>query len=187
MTERISTLLVGERSREPLCASDPRLISSIHQHNQHQHTNGYDMKTILSFIIMLSAATAQTQYSSTWGEFNSGNGTSQTSTTTHQGMFSGWLSHSMQSAHYTMRHGSPSLPIPVPTSDVPNLTIALIRGNVRVSWPTAAADFVLETNSDVANADSWTTVMTPYLNDGSESFILVPTEQASRFYRLVSP
>ena len=75
-----------------------------------------NMKTISCFITLFCAATVQAQYSSTWGEVDSGHGISQTTTTTHYGMLSAWPSHSMQSAHYTRRHRIPALPTLEPTA-----------------------------------------------------------------------
>ncbi|GEM_PF-2202863 len=144
------------------------------------------MKTIL-LLIFISAATAQAQYSSEWGEFNGGHASQTSATATNGGMLLSWLRIPMLSADYESQQGLPEMPIPVQTSEAPMLSIELAGNNVLISWPAPATGFVLQHKESVELGVLWDPIAGPYPQVGDEFHVLVPTVDASRFYRLMLP
>ena len=63
----------------------------------------------------------------------------------------------------------------VPMPGAPRLSIERVTGGVRVSWPLAAGDGVLE-QSDTLNGSPvpWTAAPYPYVTNGSRIFVTLP-------------
>jgi hypothetical protein len=65
----------------------------------------------------------------------------------------------------------------------PRLNITQSGANALVSWPSYAADFVLQANLSLGTAN-WTDVGITPTDDGSSRHVVVPANMGSRFYRL---
>jgi hypothetical protein len=65
----------------------------------------------------------------------------------------------------------------------PQLNIAYSANSVLLSWPTAAADFILE-SADSVSASTWTTVTDPPAVNGDQNSLSLTVGAATRFYRL---
>jgi hypothetical protein len=131
------------------------------------------MKTIIlaSLIIIGAASAPAATYTSEWSVFDSGMATTQSGAVAHTGILGAWA--------------APFLPAAATTPSAPVLSIVLVGGNVRVSWPVSVVGFELEERPDV-DGGIWTTIAGPYQSDATEQFILAPATQSSRFYRLRS-
>ena len=69
----------------------------------------------------------------------------------------------------------------------PLLTIVRTKTNtVAVSWPSPAADFTLQQNTNVA-ATNWTPVETTAVDDGTNKTVIVDPPEGNKFYRLFRP
>jgi hypothetical protein len=74
--------------------------------------------------------------------------------------------------------------VPLFPSDHPALTIALTNNQIRVSWPTAAAGFVLESAATLDKDAGWTP-LTSLIQTNSIAFTCQQSlDNQSRFYRL---
>jgi hypothetical protein len=65
----------------------------------------------------------------------------------------------------------------------PQLSIALANNNATVSWPAAAAGFVLQTTSDVSST-SWTSVSQNLSTNNGTIFYTAPVASTPAFFRL---
>ena len=63
-------------------------------------------------------------------------------------------------------------------------TSRLADGRVRISWPSSAADFALE--STTALPGGWSAVTTGITTEGNESVYIVSAEDDARFFRLAN-
>ncbi len=72
---------------------------------------------------------------------------------------------------------------------VPELTIDQFGGNVRISWPLAVADFVLDAANDLSASPmiGWTQVPFPYETNVTQVSITLPLPAGNKFYRLRKP
>jgi hypothetical protein len=70
----------------------------------------------------------------------------------------------------------------------PSLSIRLTTTNtVAVSWPSAAADFVLQQNTNGLGSVYWSNFTGTIQNNSTNRFIIVNPSAKGRFYRLVKP
>lgn len=67
------------------------------------------------------------------------------------------------------------------------LSAAEVAGNVRISWPAAAGDFLLQMTEDWATPVSWQTVPAAPVTVGDQKVVTVPLAGGRRFYRLQRP
>ena len=75
----------------------------------------------------------------------------------------------------------------VQTPGAPLLTIRLTSPNTAViSWPSSAAGFTLQQNSDL-NTPNWTSAPQTVSDNGTNKFITVNSSTGQRFYRLCQP
>jgi hypothetical protein len=73
------------------------------------------------------------------------------------------------------------------SAGAPFLTIARTTTNtVAVSWPSPAADFTLQQNTNVASTN-WTPVGTTPADDGTNKTVIVDPPEGDKFYRLFHP
>ena len=72
---------------------------------------------------------------------------------------------------------------------VTELTIEQFDANVRISWPVAAADFVLDEANDLSAPPmiGWTPVPFPYQTNATHVSITPPLTAGNKFYRLRKP
>lgn len=63
----------------------------------------------------------------------------------------------------------------------------LAGNNLRISWPVAATDFVLQSAERLAAGSSWETVTTPPVIVGNQKAVTIAPGAQTRFYRLARP
>jgi hypothetical protein len=143
------------------------------------------MKTLICLTLTCTAILQAEPYTSDWAAFDAGQSQSQNGVISHVGMFGGWSGEPLHSADYALQAGPPSMPLLVPTTLAPLLSITHLGQEILLSWPVAAGTFVLE-HSPAVEDSSWTPVPGPYQNDGTMQFILIAADQVSSFYRLNS-
>ena len=71
----------------------------------------------------------------------------------------------------------------------PQLAIEQSADNVRILWPLAAANFVLDETNDL-NASptiAWTQVPFPYQTNATDVAVTLPLAAGNKFYRLRKP
>jgi len=68
----------------------------------------------------------------------------------------------------------------------PSLSISLGAGNVAVSWPSSASNFILQSAASL-NGGVWTAVGTPPFPNGNSLTVTVPASGSSQYFRLVGP
>lgn len=73
-----------------------------------------------------------------------------------------------------------------PVTDVNLGAARVVGGRIRLSWPTAAADFVLQ-ESDSVGTPVWKAVTGNTVTEGNQSVVEITPAGSSRFYRLVKP
>lgn len=92
----------------------------------------------------------------------------------------------MTGGNYSLTGGFWSA-VAVQTPGAPLLSIAATPTNtVVISWPSPAAGFVLQQNTNLGSTN-WTTVATPPTDDGSTRSVIVSPPVGNRFYRLRNP
>jgi hypothetical protein len=70
------------------------------------------------------------------------------------------------------------------TQALPQLTVSPSGTNLLISWPTSAAGFQLQSNTNLVSTNSWVTVSAPLSTNGSTISALVPLQGAQNFFRL---
>jgi len=66
----------------------------------------------------------------------------------------------------------------------PTMQISALPGAVRLSWPTNAAGYLLETNNAVASAANWGMLASSYAIVATNFTVTNPISGTARFYRL---
>ncbi|MFN0126082.1 MAG: integrin [Verrucomicrobiales bacterium] len=69
----------------------------------------------------------------------------------------------------------------------PALAIQALHGNVHLSWPLSATDWLLEHSETMASPAAWAPIPAPYESDATGFFHTVPVPAGSGFFRLVRP
>src|SRR5262249_51380084 len=69
---------------------------------------------------------------------------------------------------------------PAPAS----LSISFSSGNLVITWPAAAAGFVLETTSSLGPQAAWTSVNANVVSENGANKVTVPAPQGASFFRL---
>jgi len=69
-------------------------------------------------------------------------------------------------------------------SALPQLTIASTGTNVLISWPTSAAAFQLQSNTNLLSSNSWMTITPPLSTNGNVISAVVSDSGSQQFFRL---
>ncbi len=70
---------------------------------------------------------------------------------------------------------------------LPGLAVQLSGGNVLLSWPLTAPEFVLQQESALDGSTVWSEVPGAYVNSPADFSLALPQPSAKRFYRLARP
>ena len=138
-----------------------------------------------------AACPSQAQnYSIDWFTIDGGGGTSTGGVYSVSGTIGQPDAGVLQGGPYTLVGGFWGIVGAIQMPDAPLLSIdrETTSGQIKVSWPLPAPDFVLEQTTSLNNAapGSWTQVPSPYQTNATEIFITVPAPASgNRFYRLV--
>lgn len=76
---------------------------------------------------------------------------------------------------------------PYDTPPSPILSAAISGGNVVITWPLTAPEFVLDQSSTLSPSNSWTQVPEPYATNNTGFSITIPMPASKNFYRLRMP
>jgi hypothetical protein len=68
---------------------------------------------------------------------------------------------------------------------LPQLAIAPAGTNVLISWPSSAAGFQLQSNTNLVSANSWMPVSQTLSTNGNVISVLVPESGSQQFFRLI--
>lgn len=124
-------------------------------------------------------------YSLGWHVVSGGGGTS----TNGQYSLSGTIGQSdagsaMSGGNYSLTGGFWSLVSVVQTPGAPHLSIARLGNLIVISWPTRTVNFVLQTNSSLANSASWGKSSYNVSTNNGVSSITVSGPVGNLFFRL---
>ena len=96
----------------------------------------------------------------------------------------------MSGGNFSLAGGFWGIVAAVTTPGAPLLGVERLGGSVRVFWPLADAEFLLEQTTTLASPSSpivWTPVAFPYQTNAAHISITVPATTGNRFYRLHKP
>ncbi len=74
-------------------------------------------------------------------------------------------------------------PAPVP----PSLQVTRLPQQIRLSWPVSATGYGLQSNASPFDNHAWETVATVPEVIGDQNVVVLPTDSAARFFRLLRP
>jgi hypothetical protein len=143
-------------------------------------------KIVSGFLLWMLVATAAhaQNYSITWYTVDGGGSTSTNGVYTVSGTAGQPDAGTLSSGSFTLQGGFWGVVAAVQTPGAPWLTITQTATNsVVVSWPLPADGWVLEQVSALTGA-GWSQVSSPYANDGSRAWLVVPAPTGNQFYRL---
>jgi hypothetical protein len=130
---------------------------------------------------------ASAQYTVDWWSVDGGGGQSTDGVYTVSGTAGQPDAGQMSGGNYTVSGGFWSLLTVVPTPGAPSLAVTRTTTNtVVISWPSPAAGWNLEQNTNLTSA-TWVTPAESVTDDGSTKSIIVNPAAGNRFYRLHKP
>ena len=68
---------------------------------------------------------------------------------------------------------------------LPNLTIAAAGSGVRLSWPSAFSEFLLQQASNTGDPNGWMISPHSYTDNGTNKVVMIPSPIGNQFFRLV--
>jgi hypothetical protein len=75
----------------------------------------------------------------------------------------------------------------VQTPGAPWLTLSQSNGQLTISWPTPASNWVMQTNSNLSNSGGWTASGYAVSTHNGISTVVVPLQSGNLFFRLAQP
>jgi hypothetical protein len=66
----------------------------------------------------------------------------------------------------------------------PAIQSSFSSGNLNLSWPSSAGDFVLQTATNLAPPVAWSNVVATVTTNGGALSVSLPATNAQRFFRL---
>ena len=133
----------------------------------------------------VSAIQAQ-NYSIDWATIDGGGGTSTGGVYSVSGTIGQPDTGKMIGGNFTIDGGFWGFAA-VQTPGAPMLQIRLTTTNtVAVFWPSPAAGYILQQNTNAADTN-WLTVGTPPADDGTNKIVIINPPIGNRFYRLFHP
>jgi hypothetical protein len=138
---------------------------------------------------MVSAASAQTNFSLDWWTIDGGGGTSTGGIYSVTSTIGQPDAGTMSGGNFTLEGGFWGAVAAVQTPGAPWLTITRTETNsVVVSWPLPSDGWVLECTNQLAVASAaWPQISPPYQTNATQAWMVVPAPTGNRFYRLHKP
>jgi hypothetical protein len=149
----------------------------------------FNRLTGFTFMIWLAPVTsAFTQhYDIDWWTVDGGGATSSGGVYSVSGTIGQPDAVLMSGGNFTLAGGFWSIVISGFTPEIPSIGIACMPSAVRLSWSPSATGFVLEQAPHLTTPIPWTQLLTPYLTNVDEVYVLLPIVGESKFYRLRKP
>ncbi|HEX5220917.1 MAG TPA: hypothetical protein VFZ59_15210 [Verrucomicrobiae bacterium] len=140
-------------------------------------------------VVFVVTTIAQAQsFSIPWHTIDGGGGTSTGAVYSVSGTIGQPEAGTIRGSGYSLNSGFWSLLSLVQTPEAPLLTITLTPTNTAViSWPSVAAGFTLQHNTNHVASLNWSNVSTGIQDNGTTKYLILNPPAGSRFYRLFKP
>lgn len=89
--------------------------------------------------------------------------------------------------NYTLAGGFWGYISVVQTPGAPFLTVSQSNGQLTISWPTPVSTWLLQTNSNLTDANGWAESSYAISTNNGVSTIIVPLQSGNLFFRLKQP
>jgi hypothetical protein len=146
---------------------------------------------IIPLLLLVTVPARGQTYSIDWQTIDGGGGSSTGGIYSVSGTIGQPDAGKMSGGNFTLEGGFWGVIAAIQTEGAPTLAVELVGGQVRVSWPTPAAGWVLtETNRlNSAGSPPWPAVSAAqYQTNAGRIFLLTaPQPTQNRFYRLRKP
>ena len=153
--------------------------------------SGTGGRTLVPLLLSAFCLCAQAQYSIDWSTVDGGGGTSTGVVYSVSGTIGQPDAGRMTGGNFTLEGGFWGMVSAIQTPGASLLSIELINGLVRVSWPAPAPGWVLTETNQVNGMSSLPCPVVPaahyQTNEGRISILTLPQSLPNRFYRLHKP